>query len=99
MPVAQRGQPETLVVPGVGGIADADHRVVEQPDDRGDDTLERQATTAQIAVDPVPQVRQALGESDKARIFGTIALFGPLRMIAILLASALVPAGCLDMAV
>ena len=32
MPLAQRGQPETLVVARIGRVADPDHGVVEQPD-------------------------------------------------------------------
>ncbi len=99
MAVAQRGQPKALVVAGVGGIADPDHGVVEQPDHGSNDALLRQAVTTQIGIDLAPNLGQAFGKSDQARKFGAVAFLRPLRMVAILLAAALVPSGCLNVTI
>src|SRR5690606_10142164 len=99
MAVPQRCEPETFVVAGIGRIAHADHRIVQQPDDGSDDALERKATPSQIGIDLRSQARQCLGECDKAGIFLSIPLDRPVRMIAILLAALEVAARRQDVAV
>jgi len=51
MPVAERGQAIRAILDLVGSIADADHRNIEQPDNRCQHLLQRQTGTAKIALD------------------------------------------------
>ena len=99
MSVTQRRQAEALVVAGIGGIADTDHRVVEEPDNRGQHPFARETAAPQIRINRGPKPRQRLGKGREARIFDFIAAGQPAFMIAILFAAALVAARSLDMAV
>ena len=99
MPVAQRRQSEALVVARIGGVADADHRVVEQPDDRGYDALARQLALAQVPVKPLADGGQRARELGQAEILHLVAARRPALMVAVLLAAALVAPGRLQVAV
>ncbi len=96
MAVAQRGEAEALVVAGIGGIADADEAVVEQPDGGGDHTLIGETAAAQVALDLLAKERQRFGEADESLELGAAAVLRPVGMIAILLAAALVATGRLQ---
>ncbi len=100
VPVAQRGQAEALVVAGIGCVADADHGVVEQPDDRGDRPA--RAAARGVAGPRPPRARSRGSASAKAtrlEYFTSSRQADQRWMIAILLAAALVAAGSLDVAV
>ena len=99
MPSLQRRQPEAFVVARINRIADADHRVVEQPDDGGDDALAWQFAPAQVGVDPLADIRQRAGEVGKVRILHLVAALRPARVVAVLLAAPLVAARRLDVAI
>src|SRR5688572_5683361 len=79
MPSPQRRQPEAFVVSRINRIADADHRVVEQPDDGGDDALSRQFMPAQVRIDPFADFWQRAGEVGEVRIFHLVAALRPAR--------------------
>src|SRR5690606_5902064 len=76
----------------------ADEAVVEEPDDRGYDALITEAASAQIGLHLQTQAGQDLGEVSEGFELGEVTLLGPVGMVAILLAAALIPAGGLDMA-
>src|SRR5450631_579008 len=93
--VAKRGEPETLVVPGIFAIADANPGSIEQADYDRQNFFPRQAGQRQIALEHAAQLRQLFAERHHAAKLCTIAQFAPFGVIAILLASARVPSGCL----
>src|SRR5262245_17234534 len=96
MPVAQGGEAEAFVVARISRVADADHRVVKQPDDGGDDALAGETAAPKIDIDCTAKARQRCGERGEARELHFIAASGPARMVAILLAATLVAAGRLE---
>src|SRR5581483_2168428 len=93
MTVAQRGQAERAVGLGILAVADPDMRGLEQPHDRGQHLLARQAGPPQIAIDRAPDARQGLGEGDQALELVAVAHRAPGRMVAVLLAAALIAPG------
>ena len=99
VPVAEGGEAEALVVAGVGGVADADQRGVEQPDDGGDHLLAPEPAAAEIGLDGAAQPRQRAGEVDQVGVFHLVAAGGPAVVVAVLLAAAGVLAGRLQVAV
>src|SRR5690606_24232892 len=94
----QSGEPEAFVFPPIRIVANADQRIVEQPDDRGDHPLARKAATAQVHVHTFTQLRQCMGEGGKTAKLGLVAKSCPIRMVTVLLASPLVAPGSLYMA-
>src|SRR5690606_21143007 len=98
VPRAQRRQAEALVLRSIDIVADADHRMVEEPHHGSDHALARQATPAQVGVDALAQLRQPTGEIRKAPELGVVATRGPGGMVAILLAAPLVAPRRLDVA-
>ena len=74
-------------------------RHLHQPHDRGQHPLARQTAALQIRFDAGADQRQRLGEDQQLAVFRLVAHFAPARVIAVLLAAALVAAGRLQMAV
>src|SRR5207245_10227871 len=96
--VAQRGQPERVVLPGVFLVADPEVRGLEQADDGRHDLILRQPVTSQITRDAPPEVGQDLSEAGHAVEFVGVTGLAPARVLAMLLAPPGVPPGCLQMA-
>ena len=86
--VAQRRQAVRAIRSRVLVVADANQRLLEQPDDRCEHLLARQALAAHVLGGPAADGRQRLREPDHAVVFRFVAHFPPLRVIAILLAPA-----------
>jgi hypothetical protein len=97
MAVSQCRKTETLVVPGVLGVADSNPGGVQQTNHDSKDFFPRQARQCQIALQIAPQLRQALAERHHARKLRAVAQFAPRRVITILLAPACVPSRRLQM--
>ena len=55
---SHRREPERLVVGGVPVVADPDERLVEQPDDEGEDLLPTEAAAVEVGVEPSPELGQ-----------------------------------------
>src|SRR5437879_10753575 len=96
--VAQRGQPERVVLPGVFLVADPEVRRLEQADDGRHDLILRQPVTSQITRDAPPEAGQDLSEAGHAVEFVGVTGLAPARVIAMLLATPGVPPACLQMA-
>src|SRR5437763_6712051 len=88
-----------MVVAGILVVADPDAGQLEETDHGREDLLPRQAGTAQVLLDPLPEPGQCLAERQHAAEFGFVAYLAPSRMVAVLLPAASVPSGRLDMAV
>ena len=97
--IAQRRQAERLVGAGVFLVADPDQRGLEQPDDGGQHPRPRQRRRLQIAHHATTKDRQRAPEGEESAVLGRVTHLRPSRVIAILLASALVAAGGLHVAV
>ena len=98
MPVAQRGQPEAAVGPGVFVVADPDQGRLQQAHRGGDDLLLAEGVTAKIGLDLGADRRQGAAEGGHAGELGLVARRPPARVIAVLLAAPGVAAGGLDVA-
>jgi hypothetical protein len=99
MPIAQGGQTIALVRLGVFGVANAKEGCLHQAHDRGEHPLPRQTAPPQIGLDALPDRRKNTAKSQHLAVFRLVADLAPPRVIAILLAAALVPSDRLDMAV
>jgi hypothetical protein len=99
MPIAQGCKTIALVGLGVFGVANAKQGRLQQTDDCGEYPLARQTAPPQIGPDPLPDGRQHPAESQHLAVFRLVADLAPTRMIAILLAAALVPTHRLDVAI
>lgn len=97
MAIAQGREAKALVFTPIGIVADADHRLVEKPDDRRNNLFAWQAAQGEVGFDALAQRGQAMAKRGEARKFRLVAAGGPVGMIAILLAPALVAAGRLNM--
>ena len=86
-----------IVLLGILFVSDADHRCFEQRNDRREDFFARQARACEIAADRSPDAGQGFRERDHAVEFRLVADLAPARVVAILLAAASVPTGCLEM--
>src|ERR1700727_38749 len=95
MPVAKCRETEALVGARIFGIADPGASSIEQAHDHGQHLLARQSCKRHAALQDAPQLRQLLAEGNHSLKFRAVAKFAPFRVIAILFASASVPAGCL----
>jgi hypothetical protein len=96
--VAQRREPERLVEAGVLVVADADQRELEQPDDRRQHLLARQARAGEVRVDALANGGQEPGERDHPIELGAVTLFAVRGVVAVLLATAGVASGRLQVA-
>ena len=99
VPVAQRGKAIGLVALGILGVADPDQGRVEQADDRGHDLFPTEAAAGEILFHPLPQLGQGLPEGQHPLVLVGITDLAPARVVAILLATAGVASGSLQMAV
>ena len=99
MPIAQSSQAVALVSLGVFGVANAKQGCFHQAHDRGEHPLSRQTAPPQIGFDALPDRRQNPAKRQHLAVFRLVADLAPTRVIAVLLAAALVPSGRLDMAV
>ena len=99
MPVAQGGKPEAAVLARVGRVADPDHRDVEKARHGGEHLGPVDAAPAKIGVDRPAEPRQGAGERDEVGILHLVATGRPALVVAVLLASARVIAGDLEVAV
>ena len=97
VPVAQRSQPERPVLPRVFVVADPDQRLVEQKHHGGEDLPAAQVVPAQVALHPLAQERKDLAELEHAPELRLVAHFPVARVIPVLLSSAGVARGDLDM--
>src|SRR5438105_13612072 len=92
MAVAQRGQSVTVIVSCVLGIADTQPRRVEQADDDREHLISRHALTRDVASQAAAEPRECFGKGRHALELLAIADETPVRVIAVLLASARVAA-------
>src|SRR6202022_143491 len=96
--IAQRGQAKAVVLFGVFWIADARQRALHQPNHSGQNLVARQAATAQIRIDPLPDQRQCPAETEHVLELGFVTHLTPVRMVAVLLAPARIAPDRLKMA-
>jgi hypothetical protein len=94
-----RREPVRVVLLGIFFVADTDHRRFEQRNDGRENLLARQPGSREIADDRSPNSRQRLGEGQHPVELRLIANLAPARMVPVLLASARVAAGRLEMPV
>src|SRR5438270_2589708 len=99
MPIAQSSQTVALVSLDVFGVANAKQGCLHQAHDRGEHPLSRQTAPPEIGFDALPDGRQNPAKRQHLAVFRLVANLAPTRVIAVLLAAALVPSGRLDMAV
>src|SRR6266567_8888039 len=97
MAVQQCGQAKALIVTRIFSITDANARGVQDADDDRQDLLSWQSGQCQITCQFAPQPRQRLCESDHAVELGIIACAAPFGMVSILLSTARVTTGGLQM--
>src|SRR6266851_879711 len=98
VPVAQRGQAERVILPGVLLVADAQERGLEQADDGTDHLLLRQPFPAQVGRRAPADPRQRPGELGHAVELVRVASLAPPCVVEVLLAAACVTAGRLEVA-
>jgi hypothetical protein len=98
MPIAQRSQTIALVRLGVFGVANAKEGRLHQADDCGEHPFPRQTVPPQIGPDALPDCRKNTAKDQHLAVFRLVADLAPTRVIAVLLAAALVPSERLDMA-
>ncbi len=96
--IAQGGQPIGLVVAQVALVADADQRVVEQAHHQRHDFLSIKARAGQVHLQLRAQFWQGLGKGQHAPVLVLVTQFAPLGVVAVLLATASVAAGGLQVA-
>src|SRR5581483_4557300 len=95
---AERGETERAVRLRVLVVADADQRLVEQAHHGREDLAPRQVARAQVALDALADLRKDLAELEHAAELRPVARVAVQRVIAVLLASARVARGDLDVA-
>ena len=87
MAVVERRQTEAPVQARVLVVADADQRQLQQPNDRGEHLLARQAGPGEVVVDPLADRRQRASEGDQPLELGGITPRAVPRVVAVLLAA------------
>ena len=98
MAIAHRGEPERAVLARIAFVPDADEGRLEQAYHRCVHLLARQPRPAQVRRDPAPDDGQCARELGEAAELILVAHAAPLRMVAVLLASARVATRGLEMA-
>ena len=98
VPLAQRGEAEALVGPGVFVVADPDQGDLQQAHGGGEHLLARQAAPGEVGVDAGAELRQRAAERGHAVVLVGVAGGAPVVVIAVLLAAARVAAHRLDVA-
>jgi hypothetical protein len=96
--IAHRRQSDRAVLLRVFLVADPDHRLLEQADDRGEHFFARQAALAEVGAGALADLRQRLGEGEQPSVLHLVARVAPPRVIAVLLAAARVAPGRLHVA-
>src|SRR5687768_10467296 len=96
MTLAQRGEPEAMVLACIGKIADSHLGSIKQIYYGGDDLFLRQASFPQIMLKTLTQAWQSISEFRHASKFNTVPHHAPVRMIAVLLALPGIKSGCLQ---
>jgi hypothetical protein len=86
-------------LPGILLVADTDQGRLQQPNDRGEHLLARQARPGQVPFGPGADARQGLAKGNQPIVLGLIAHFAPARVIAVLFSATLIVADRLKMAV
>ena len=95
---AQRGEAEGAVLARILVVAHADERLVEQHHHGGEDLPAREVARAQVALYALPDLRQDFAEFQHAAELRLVARLAVQGVVAVLLASAVVARGGLDMA-
>ncbi len=99
MLLAHRGQPVGLVLLRVFGVADPDQGHFQQPDDRRQHLLARQPRLREVRLAALADERQRAGEGDHPVELGLVPRLVPGRVVAMLLPTARIAAGRLDVPV
>ena len=86
MAVAKGGQAVGPVLLDIAAVADADHGVFQQPDDRGQNLFGGQATAAHVLVHLAADPGQGGREFQHVIVFRTVAHLAEIGVIAVLLA-------------
>jgi hypothetical protein len=97
--VTQRGQPERAVEPRVLVVTDPDERELEQADDRGEDLLAGQPRSGEVGIAAAPDARERSREGEHAVELLRAAPLVPVRVVAVLLAAAVIATGRLQVPV
>src|SRR5690606_37009 len=96
MAVAQRSQAEGTVVARVFGVADPDQGLAHDRHYHRHYLLARKARARQVGAQAPAQLRQCLAERDDAIELALAAHLAPARVVAVLLATARIASGGLD---
>src|SRR5581483_3686058 len=94
--VADGGEAVGAVLPRVLGVAHAGVGGLQEADHGGEDLLARDAGEVQVAGDAGADARQRLAEGGHSVVLGGVARLAPARMISVLLPSARVAPGGLE---
>src|ERR1700719_593802 len=94
-----RRWPGSALCPGLSSTRTRLQDPGTQPNHSGQNLVARQATTAQIRLDAVPDQRQCLAETEHMLEFGFVTHLTPARMVAVLLAPAGIAPDRLEMAI
>src|SRR6267378_1627220 len=86
VPAAQRGEAVGAVLAHVFVVADADQRLVEEADDRGEDLAAAEILRSQVALEALAQPRQHLAEFEHAAELRAVARLAIVGVVAVLLA-------------
>jgi len=98
VPVAHRREAEGVVLLGVALVADADAGALEQPNDERQHLAARQSLQRHVGAHLAAHARQHARELGKMVELVGVAHFTPARVVAVLLSSARIAAGCLQVA-
>src|SRR5690606_33844833 len=99
VPVVQGRQSVRSVGSRVVAVADAGQRTLQQLHDRGDDVCPGQCRRPQVDFDATPELRKRASERHQTVVLGLVPDLAPARVIPILLASARVASGGLQVCV
>ena len=97
--VFHRGQAVRFVVAGVFFVADADEADFEQAHDGSEDFFPAEAFAGEVTPELPPDAGQRAGKIRDPLKLGLVADFAPARVIEVLLATAFIPPGGLQMPV
>jgi len=97
--VVQGGEAVGVVFAGIFFVADADAGGLHEADDGAEDLFAGEAGEGEVVVDLFADDGEGVAEEDHALVLGFVADLAPAGMVAALLASTLVAAGDLEVAV
>src|SRR6266404_3617192 len=99
MSISHRREPKRVVFARVFFVPDADESALEQLHDRCQDFVSRQSRRFQIPRDSPADLRQRFAETNYAVVFVFVANLAPALVVNVLLATARVATGRLDVTV